>query len=53
MATSTASKRVFNMSGHIMNSRRANLTRLSVSDMLFISSALKAKKEALMVGKKV
>ena len=33
--------------GHMVNSRRANLKSLSVNDILFFNSVLKAEKEVL------
>jgi len=45
MATKAAGERVFNMAGHVFNSRRAKLKSSSVNDILFFNSAFKAKKD--------
>jgi len=51
MATTVASEQVFNMAGHVVNRRRANLKSSSVNDILFFSSAAKAKKRARLTKK--
>jgi len=51
MAASTVNERVFSMNGHVVNSKRANLNRSPVNDILFFNSrrTLKAEKETLKV----
>ena len=38
------------MAGHVLNTRRANLKRSSVNDILFFNCAFKAKNEASFRG---
>ena len=44
MATSSASERVFSHAGHVVSARRSCLKSSSVNDVLFLNSALRAKK---------
>jgi len=46
MATSAASERVFGMAGHVVNGRRAKLKCSSMNGILFINSAINAKKRS-------